>query len=112
MKKSFLILTMLINLLFSKEMNLDIENNSYLLEENINKTVCVHNICGTLNKKSFLNNVPHDFDDFFIEDCKTNECKKIEILFKKEKNLNSFIYPNEKAKASIKKIESYSKNMQ
>lgn len=38
--------------------------------------------------------------------------KKLKYFFKKEKNLNSFIYPNEKAKASIKKIESYSKNMQ
>lgn len=109
------VIFLLTSFLFTKDLervNLDIENNPYLLEENINKTVCVHNICGTLNKKSFFNDVPYDFDDFFIEDCKTNECKKIEILFKKEKNLNSFIYPNEKAKASIKKIESYSKNMQ
>ncbi|MFX4240243.1 hypothetical protein ACOL3H_07055 [Aliarcobacter butzleri] len=109
MKKSLVILFILSNSLFSEYLNLDIENNPYLLEENIDKIVCVHNVCGTLKKKEFFNDIPHDFDMFSIEDCKTNKCKKIEILFKKEKNLNSFIYPNEKAKALIERITSYSK---
>lgn len=109
MKKSILTLLILSNFLFSDELNLDIENNPYLLEENINKSTCVHNICGTLKKKEFFNDLPQDFEMFFIDDCKNKECKKIEILLKKAKNLNSFIYQNEEAKASIKRIISYSK---
>lgn len=107
MKKSLVILFILSNFLFSEELNLNIENNPYLLEENMDKIVCVHNVCGTLKKKEFFNDIPHDFDMFFIEDCKINKCKKIEILFKKEKKLNSFIYSNEKAKASIERITIY-----
>ena len=82
-----------------------------MLEENINKIACIHNICGTLKKKEFFNDIAYDFDIFFIEDCKINECKKIEILFRKVKNQGSLIFQNEKAKASIKRITSYSINM-